>query len=263
MSRAGRHSLPWSKAEACAAAVAALVAISGCGGSDSSSSGGAPVSGKAGSQARFALAGGFLYTVDRQTLHVFDVLNPESPAAWSEQYIGTDIETLFAYGRHLFVGSETGVIVYDISDTRFPKELGSLSHVRSCDPVVVEGNTAYATLRSGAGGCGGGGNVLDIIDIGDPTFPKLLTSYPMHSPAGLGVDDARVFVCDGIAGLKVLDVSDPSSIVLIDQVIDQDCYDVIPDGGVLIVSGAAGLFQYDYTAFPMKELSAIQLFATP
>lgn len=230
----------------------------GCSGESS----GAPASaisrtGQGGSLARFTVIGNYLYTVDGSKLNLFDVTDPAGPVPWSNQEVGFAIETIFGYGNHLFIGSQTGVYIYDNTDPRFPQKIGTLEHVRSCDPVVVEGTTAYVTLRNNGNRCGGTQNELDIIDITNPAAPSLLMTYAMQGPSGLGIDRGTLFVCDANAGLKAFDTTDPKNIELIDRVTDQVCYDVIPRDGVLIVSGDMGLFQYDYRTMPMTLLSRL------
>jgi hypothetical protein len=71
----------------------------------------------------------------------------------------------------------------------------------------------------------------------------------LFNPHGLGIDDKILFVCDGDAGLKVFDATDPMEIHLhqLAHFPDIKSYDVIPMEGVLMMIGADGLYQYDYT----------------
>ena len=68
----------------------------------------------------------------------------------------------------------------------------------------------------------------------------------MQNPKGLGVDQNRLFVCDGIAGLKIYDLEEPSYPELINTEVDIDCYDVIAVNGLLVISDDSGLLQYSY-----------------
>jgi len=230
-----------------------LALLIGCGGSSSDSN---SVTGQAGSQARFTIAGNNLYAVNKRDMQIFDITIASNPVPWSKQSIGFGIETIFSNNQYLFIGSQDGIYIYDNSNPQFPTQIGSLLHARSCDPVVVEGDYAYVSLRSG-NACFGTSNQLDIISIATPSHPVLVKSYAMQQPSGIGVDNGKVFICDDIAGLKVLNVSDPSNILLLDQVETQNCYDVIPANGRLVVSGSTGLYQYDYATFPMTELSRL------
>ena len=167
--------------------------------------------------------------------------------------MGWGIETIFPYKDKLFVGSQSGMLIYDNADPAKPKQLSVFQHARVCDPVVVNDNTAYVTLRSGTG-CGGFTNQLDVVDITNLANPTLLKSYPMRNPHGLGVDFPNLFICEGAYGLKSFNVSDPMQIDknLQQYMEDLQAYDVIPMGGVsgqkmLLLIGKDGFYQFDYT----------------
>ncbi len=217
--------------------------------------------GTGGSLARFTVYENYLYTVDSYMLRLFNISESDNPVHEKELYVGWNIETLFPYEQKLFLGSTTGMYIYSLSDPSNPEYISVFWHASSCDPVVVEGNLAYVTLRAG-NLCGDNLSQLDVIDISDIFNPKLLKEYPMEEPYGLGIDDNILFVCDGDAGLKVYDASNP---LLIDQrkiaqYGDINAWDVIPMEGVLIMIGTDGLYQYDY-ADPenIKELSVIPI----
>ena len=75
----------------------------------------------------------------------------------------------------------------------------------------------------------------------------MVESYSMQGPYGLGIDGSTLFVCDGRAGLKVYDVTDPANIDLLAFETNNETYDVILIPPVAIVVGPDGLDQYDYT----------------
>ncbi|HXH19799.1 MAG TPA: hypothetical protein VNJ07_12030, partial [Chitinophagales bacterium] len=139
--------------------------------------------------------------------------------------------------------------IYDNSNPSSPVQLSVYSHVTSCDPVVVSGNYAYVTLRSGTP-CQGFTNALEVINISNPYQPVLVKSYPMYNPHGLGIDQNVLFICDGDAGLKVYDAADINTIDqhLLKHYGTVQAYDVIPvsSTNVLIMIGSDGLYQYNY-----------------
>jgi hypothetical protein len=202
--------------------------------------------GIAGSMARFTLHDNFLYTVDSYNLRTFDIDDLAHPLLVSDLGIGWNIETVFQYQNKLFFGTQTGMIIYDLVNPAIPVYLSQYNHVSSCDPVVVDGNYAYVTLRSG-NLCGEATSQLDVIDVSNVLNPKWEDSYPMQEPYGLGIDNNTLFVCDGEAGLKVYDVSDPKNLVKITGFADVNAFDVIPFNGVLMMIGKDGLYQYDYS----------------
>jgi hypothetical protein len=75
----------------------------------------------------------------------------------------------------------------------------------------------------------------------------LIKSYAMQEPYGLGIDGSTLFLCDGAAGLKIYDVTDDESIILIKHFPDNETFDVILGAGLALVIGPGGLRQYDYS----------------
>jgi hypothetical protein len=194
-------------------------------------------------------------------LRLFNITESADPTPEKEIYVGWNIETLFPYEQKLFLGSTTGMYIYSLADPSNPEYISNFWHASSCDPVVVEGNYAYVTLRAG-NLCGDNLSLLDVIDISDIQSPTLLKEYPMEEPYGLGIDSNILFICDGDAGLKVYDASDPLVIDQnkIAQYGDINAWDVIPLGGVLIMIGTDGLYQYDYSdPENIRELSVIPI----
>ncbi len=201
-----------------------------------------------GSMARFTIVNNHLYTVSLSSLQLFDISTPTDPQTGNKISLPWGIETIFPYENKLFIGAQNGMHIYDNSNPTAPQHLSTFAHVRSCDPVVVQGDYAYVTLRSG-NACAGFVNQLDVVNIKDPRQPKLLKTYPMQNPHGLGIDNSLLFICEGEHGLKLFNASDPNQIDknLLKHIKNMDAYDVIPLGQTLLLIGKDGLFQYDYS----------------
>lgn len=204
--------------------------------------------GTGGSMARFMVYDDFLYTVDNSSLRLFAISTPSDPTMVKEVYVGWNIETLYPYDNKLFLGSTTGMFIYNLQDPSNPEFISQFRHASSCDPVVVEGNYAYVTLRAG-NLCGDINSQLDVIDISDIQNPEQIAEYPMEEPYGLGIDDTLLFVCDGTAGLKIYNAADPKTIDQhkLAQYNNIQAFDVIPLGNVLVMIGTDGLYQYEYS----------------
>lgn len=211
--------------------------------------------GVGGSMARFGISENTLYTVDDSMLHIFDITTADNPINYGEFYAGWLIETLFISGDKLFLGGRDGVRIIDIATPRFPQYLSRFRHVMGCDPVVVADTLAYVTLRGG-NACGNSLDRLDVLSVADYSNPKLLATYIMNSPAGLGIDGNTLFICDGDAGLKIYDVTDPLKIDqnMIANFPEIIAVDVIPFNGLLFLIAEDGFYQYNY-----DDLNAIQL----
>ncbi|MGI4872586.1 MAG: LVIVD repeat-containing protein [Janthinobacterium lividum] len=202
--------------------------------------------GKAGSLARFAILNQYLYTVDEYSLRLFSLQNPTSPIAGKTLGVGFGIETIFPQDHYLFLGSQTGMFIYDVATPTAPTYVSGFSHTRSCDPVVVDGHFAYVTLSKGeeraATRCGPDpSNELDVIDLSNIKQVSLARTYPMSGPQGLGAENNRLYVCDD--GLKVFDTSKAPELTQL-QHFATPVTDVIPNGDYLLAVGPGGFYQY-------------------
>lgn len=228
-------------------------------------------SGKAGSTARFGILGQMLYTVDEQSMHLFSLQNPTAPTAGPVVPIGFGIETIFPQDHYLFLGSQTGMFVYDAAVPTAPKLVGVISHARSCDPVVVDGRFAYVTLRTNALGTTGSSgiarinacgstqtNELDVIDLTTISRPVLARTYPLVAPQGLGAENHRLYVCDD--GLKVFDTTKAPELTQVQQFATA-LTDVIPNGDYLLAVGPGGLYQYSVSGPAMRQVSVLPIVA--
>ncbi|TFG73175.1 MAG: hypothetical protein E4H26_10135, partial [Flavobacteriales bacterium] len=183
--------------------------------------------GQGGSMARFKIVADYLYAVDRHNINIFDIADLENPKDLEDVFAGFDIETIFNSDQYLFLGSMSGMFIYDISSPASPTFVSEFQHGTACDPVVVDGDYAFVTLRGGSF-CGATESGLFIVDISNITNPTLKISYPMDGPYGLGIKAEKLFVCDGDSGLKVFDKTDVEHLVPLNQFKDIKTFDVIP-----------------------------------
>lgn len=219
--------------------------------SSSQSSGGTKNSsspiGKGGSMARFAIVNNRIYTVSNSDLNVFDISNPVNPVYKNKVNAGSwNVETVFPFKDKLFIGSQNGMFVYNISNADNPSLIGQFSHVQSCDPVIADVDYAYVTLRTGSA-CFGNTNQLDILQLNSFTNPTLVKSYPFANPHGLSKDGNVLFICDGSDGLKIYNAADINNLKLIKQFSNIETYDVIAYNHIALVVAKDGLYQYDYS----------------
>lgn len=200
--------------------------------------------GQAGSLARFMIVGDYLYCIDMHMIKVFDISEPTRPRYLNMVDINWGIETIFHDGEHLFIGGQQGMYIYSIEDPVEPEYVSEFTHVNSCDPVVVDGDRAYVTLRGGSA-CNGYSNQLDILDISNITSPTLLRSVPMDGPYGLAARDGMVMVCDGQSGMKTMNTADLNAISKCGGLDGITAYDVIWYGDLLIVTAEDGFWLYN------------------
>ncbi|MBP6811367.1 MAG: hypothetical protein KA138_07595 [Saprospiraceae bacterium] len=199
-------------------------------------------SGIAGSYARFGLYGEYLYTVDQSMLRTWSVIGA-CAAKLDSVYVGWNIETIFPWKDRLFLGSQTGVFIYNNSNPAHPVLESSFSHASGCDPVVCDDKYAYVTIHDGTT-CNGTFNQLDIIDIESLPSTTLLKTYQMKRPFGLSVTNEHLFLCDD--GLKIFDKTDPLNLKELSHLRGISTYDVIAfsDSHLLLI-GDEGFYQFD------------------
>jgi len=202
--------------------------------------------GVGGSTARFAIQQQFLYAVDNSEMYIFDITVTSAPEKTNSIPIGWNIETIFPYKDKLFIGSMSGMFIYDSQDASSPVFLSQFNHATACDPVVADDDYAFVTLRSGTA-CQGFTNQLDIIDIKNISNPILIKSVNLQNPYGLGLDGTTLFISESEFGLKVFDITEIDSPELIKHVPDIQVNDVIPLNNLLLAIGEDGLYQYDYS----------------
>ena len=204
--------------------------------------------GTGGSTARFTLMNNNLYTVSHHQLKLFNVSQPNNPRYTSTVNLGSGIETIFPYDNKLFIGSTTGMHIYDATDPSAPVKLSVYRHLTSCDPVVVKDQYAYVTLRSD-NFCQQGINVLQVINIENPTNPVLVSSFPMQKPYGLAISGSSLFICEGTYGLKAFNSTDVLTIgqKKLAELNNIHASDVIAGPRSLIVTGEKGIYQYNYS----------------
>ena len=206
----------------------------------------------AGSMTRFLPINGYLYTINFNELVLFQIGSDYKPSPWIKKNTQTQAETLFQLNDLLFVGSVNGMLVYDVSDAADPEYINRIEHMRSCDPVVADTNYAYVTLRGGTN-CFTEVNELQIIDIQDLQNLSVVSRKDMFNPYGLGIYDDHLIICDGTAGVKIVDVSTPAEPNIVNSTPIQFAYDVIIDYPNALIVGDTDLYQFDISNLPEMQ----------
>ena len=168
-------------------------------------------------------AGPFLPTGPKG-FQIVDIHDPSAPSPkWSSKGGPLPI-AMSVMGKTAYVGLATGnspseggaLEIFDVQDVSAPKSLGVLTLPEEVRPehIAVANNVAYIGYRYG----------LYIVDVGDPTAPRLLTVYgqlPQNENgrlssftegafiSGIAVDGPLVYLAAN--GIRILDVSDLSS----------------------------------------------------
>lgn len=213
--------------------------------------------GIAGSMARFSIVNDYLYAVSDLELKVFSIATASDPQFIRHITLNWGIETIYPFKDKLFIGSNNGMYIFGLQNPSFPNQIGTFSHVRSCDPVIADDKYAYVTLRSGTF-CQGFTNQLEVLDITNLSSPTLVKTYPLTNPHGLSKDGSTLFICDGKDGAKVYNASSPTNLQLIKQIQIPETFDVIAYNNIALIVAKDGLYQFDYSnLYDIKLLSKI------
>ncbi|MDP4213559.1 MAG: hypothetical protein Q8926_13110 [Bacteroidota bacterium] len=215
-----------------------------------------------GSTSAFAISNNDLYALSYGSrINVVDISSAANPDLVNQVNLTDYTQTIYPFGNKLFLGAYDGMSIFDISDPSTPVKQGSFAHVRTCDPVITDGQHAFVTLRSGTT-CQGYTNELDVLDITDLSNPVLLKTYPLTNPRGLCKDGDLLFICDGTDGLKIYDAADINHLTPIKATGGFEANDVIAGNGIAIVLAADGLYQFDYSDIQnIHQISKIDVHA--
>lgn len=226
--------------------VCAIVLLLGCeGDAPASLITGEGGTGQGGSMSRFAVRDNNLYVLDLHSLHTYDIGNGFVHKSTVD--VPPGMETIFVNGDFLYLGATDAMYIYSITNRTLPEFAFRYQHIVACDPVVVQGNRAYVTMRAGTR-CNMGDNALEILDITDPYHPTLIANHAMLNPHGLAVAGDLLFICEGEYGIRMFDISDEASIDELYSTDDHHAYDVIVRDDIAIVTGDDGIFQYRFTS---------------
>lgn len=212
---------------------------------------------KAGSYSTFTVVDNFLYVVKDDVLETFNIQSENVTAIKSES-IGESVETIFRYKEYLLLGTQTGVLIYDITTKSNPKYISSYSHQTGCDPVVAKDGIAYITVRDGFN-CNSRleSNVLIVLDISDINLPLEIMQIEMNNPRGLTIVKNKLLIGEGIHGLAQFDISDPRLPILDLRYPDIYANDMITLDSTIIVQNESDLMQYQLKNDTLKLVSSL------
>ncbi len=215
-----------------------------CAGCTKENAVGTNTTGTGGSLARFTIIGNYLYTVDGESISVFDIALSQAPVYKNKVRVGFNIEALFPFENKLFLASSNAMYIYSLNNPESPEFEANVQHLTGCDPVIADSNVAYLTIHGG-NRCGSNLNQLQVYDVSNIASPDFIKSYQLTNPMGLGMKGNRLFVCDNGTGLRIFDITDRYNPVALNIVSGESFVDVIPYGNLLICMLTNGVAYYD------------------
>ena len=221
-----------------------------------------------GSYATMLTIGQHLYCINTSQITTYDISDPKNPVIINNQDVGFDIQSLYHYDGLLLIGSSNEMHIFQLDKDGIPMRKSrtdyNLNFINECilEPIVVKNDIAYVTISTRLiSFCSSAiYNELRVYDIADTTHPTLLKTVNLVGPRGLAVGVGGLYVCDDTAGLKVFDLANPKSPILLQTLEGFQAYDCILRGDLLIVVCPDQLRQYkvlnDHT---LEHLANIQI----
>jgi hypothetical protein len=161
--------------------------------------------GQAGMLNSVVVVNNFLYTVGGNQLQTFDLTQqiPIDSIKHSSVFV-----SISSFDDLLFAGTRSNMLIYKIDQNGKPRLFQSFQHNTDCDPFVANDQLAFIAINT-ATTCKSDNiaNELALIKTRsriDFFQPERLATHPMTSPHGLGLQNDILYLCEGAAGLKVI-----------------------------------------------------------
>lgn len=164
-------------------------------------------------------------------LHILqsvDISTPSAPRLVRETGIQANMRALSMAvgGDLLFLGCNSGLQIFDVSDPTSPSYLSHLM-IGTLEQVLVDGDLVF--------GVDFGGQKVHVIDVSDPTNPMVIGVWGKSGI--LAISGNIAFQACGFEGVRVLDLSDPIMPRLLATIPTNSFARTIAAGGGFAVSG--------------------------
>ncbi len=160
-----------------------------------------------------AVVGDTAYICDWGTLRIVDVSDPTTPVevgSYSPPYGDGPCMTMTVSGNYVYTGGYYTLNILDVTDPTTPVLVGKTSGLDMPQGMTVAGAYVYVVDIHDTGS--GYLYRLLIFDVSDVTNPSLISGYTFISRANdVDVAGAYAYVANDDAGLRVIDVSNPSA----------------------------------------------------
>ena len=196
-----------------------------------------------------AIQDSLVYVADGwlHALQIVHVGSPSSPYLLGSVPAHAVAEHVAVSGDHAYLAMGYDLMVVDLSDVSSPEVVG-YADVYS-NRVVIEGSRALVAERRVAGS-----GRIHVIDIADPPNPEVIGGlFTLATPIAIAASDTHAFVTAEDGGLLVADISNPSSVPILDAFSD-------PSGRDVVVSGSLAFhldWQGDFRVYDVSNPSNV------
>ena len=104
-------------------------------------------------------------------------------------------------GDFLYLANRNGISIYEVSDPNRPVRLGEVTLPGSSNEIVVVGSRLFVSSPKG----------LYVLDLADPTHPRLIETFPMTYPRAMATNGTHLYVGTRYNGVQIFDLHDGQS----------------------------------------------------
>jgi len=140
---------------------------------------------------------------------------PHDPFVASTIELGGDANDVEYDNGYVYVATDNGLSVVDVTDPVEPLWVGFVETPLRARGVVFEDNMVYVATGIYSGSLSNQ-SFVQAFDMGDPAAPIPVWGIQTHYPYALDIVGDYLYVADGTAGLKVIDVTIPTIVGEID-----------------------------------------------
>ena len=164
-------------------------------------------------------------------------IGSDEPTLISTYDTFVSVNDVVVVGKYAYVGDNTSVQIYDISDPNNPVMTGYYAPFVTLKDIYVAGKYLYAVDS------GGGGTDLRVIDISDPGNPVSVGAYDLDFEfISIYVSGKYAYAGNSPDGIFILDILDPANITIVDSLTLSNVNDIYVSGDFLYSANAtAGL----------------------
>jgi len=181
----------------------------------------------------------YLY-VGTDTFHVIDISSPDSPVIVGSIPDQGFYRWFCHQDQYLHTVSNSTFLTYDISSPSTPEEINSVSLDDNLLTIALRDGYAYVGAFNDAGFYGI--HVIDIDPIGDAHTVDTIEIGEQFMPMKILFRDNYAYVADGYYGLRILDVTDPDCVFLVDSIyVNNMTFDIDLTGDFAYMGSVEGI----------------------
>jgi hypothetical protein len=205
---------------------------------------------------RICIIKNHIYLVGNDKMHIFS--NNHDVYKVKDINIQNNTETIYTDKDRLYLGSQTQLTIYNLSNPASPRKVGDVEHQESCDPVLAVGDYAYSTLRSVTNeGCAPSENILMVVEIKKSGRAKEVQTIGMKSPYGLALINDYLFVGEGQNGLTIFNAKNRDNLKEAKKLNEIVAFDIMQHpskSDIIITTHQNGLREYkiDWNTLSLK-----------